>query len=366
MKIDVLTINDCPNSRAFNCPLLVARPLLEGHGVSLRFRFGDPHRPCKGDAIFINSRVFKEDWQRGQDSAIYAFLERAKRNSQRTFWFDTTDSTWCTQFGVLPYVDRFLKSQVFVDLSTYLKPFRTGRIYTDTFDALYACGEPEETYPVPKESDLGKIDVSWNTCFENYLESRHGLRARIKQRLRPYICHFVPETLAIRFAPVENRDRRGISCRVGLAHSRPAVAAHRRAIIERLAKRNVECGKIPLEEYFRELRQSQIGIGPFGVGEITLRDFEIIACGAALVKPDMGHLRTWPDLFRPNETYFPHRWDLDDFESLLDALEAEPERCHAAAKKAKESYRNAVAPQGMEHFAERLVNFTGRTLNEWK
>jgi spore maturation protein CgeB len=34
--------------------------------------------------------------------------------------------------------------------------------------------------------------------------------------------------------------------------------------------------------------------------------------GCLLVKPDMGHIRTEPNIFVPGETYVPVRWDFSD------------------------------------------------------
>jgi hypothetical protein len=118
---------------------------------------------------------------------------------------------------------------------------------------------------------------------------------------------------------------------------------------------NVPTAKISLSEYFSELRNSQIGVGPFGVGEITLRDFEIIICGAALIKPDMNHLETWPNLFQPDETYVPHKWDLSDLKEKLNGLIGNPDLRIQLAMKAQKNYKEAVSPEGLANFADRLI-----------
>jgi spore maturation protein CgeB len=45
---------------------------------------------------------------------------------------------------------------------------------------------------------------------------------------------------------------------------------------------------------------------------VCFRDYEAAAAGCLLVKPDMGHLRTSPNIFRDGETYVSVRWDLAD------------------------------------------------------
>jgi len=353
--IHILTNNDCPNSRAFNAPLLGAKEAFRRRGFSLHFSFGPPPSHAHGDILFINSNIFRPFW-RHSPNKIFCALSNYRQQAQKILWFDTTDSTWCTQFEAMPYVDRFLKSQWLKDRRPYLKPFRTGRIFTDAFDDLYHAGETPVDYPAARPEDLDKLGLSWNTCFENYTVDRHGLPARLRQRLRPWLANFAGERLTPTFDPPRNRRPVTVSCRVGLGHDRPSVVAHRRAILTTLAPFGVSGEKIPLSQYFQELRNSQIGIGRFGVGEITLRDYEIVLCGAALVKPDLGHLETWPDLFQPGRTYQPHRWDLADLREQVELLLAEPERRLALAEAAQEVYREALSETGMDAFAERLIS----------
>ncbi len=354
MLINVLTNNSCPNSRAFNFPLLASKCYFKDEGITLKF-FWKISEPCLNcDVLLINSNVFRTFWQ-AKKSDIFNFLDKARSRKIKIYWFDTTDSTWCTQFEVMPFVDKFLKGQILADKKTYLQRFRTGRIYTDFFDELYASGEKDEAYPLPSENDLVKMDISWNTCFENYSEGRFSISGKARHFLRPFTANFAKEAIRVGWtAPGKERMMR-ISCRVGRSHSRPSVADHRKAIIELLSKRSVGCGKISLPEYFSELRNSQIAVSPFGVGEITLRDFEIIICGAALVKPDMSHLKTWPDLYQPDKTYVSHKWDLSDFDAKLDYLQENPEKAVDLAAGAQDIYRMHLSAEGLEDFSKRLI-----------
>lgn len=352
--INVLTNNTCPNSRAFNFPLHLVRKLLEEKKLSAHFFYGFTNKIFEADYIFINSNVFRPHWR--DANVIFEFLKKARNKNLKILWFDTTDSTWVTQFPVLPYVDLFLKSQIFSDPTNYLKKFRTGRIFTDFFDDLYAAKEKETPYASP-DTDLllKKIRVSWNTCFENYTEKRYGVAGRLKWKLSPYL-HFTQKP-KIAFTPPENARKNLITCRLGATYARPSIVMHRKAVIEVMEKAGVECGKIPLKKFFSEMRNSRIGIGPFGFGEITLRDFEIIICGCVLVKPDISHLKTWPELFLPNKTYIPHKWDLSDLEEKIYKLIEHPDNVLEIARSAQEIYKNALSPEGQDEFVNRLVKY---------
>ena len=92
-------------------------------------------------------------------------------------------------------------------------------------------------------------------------------------------------------------------------------------------------------QYLRELRRSKLAVSPFGWGEICFRDFEIVASGAALVKPRVDHLNTWPPFFEPNVTYVPVAWDLADGRAVVAQILAAPGRRIAIAAAAQARLR---------------------------
>jgi len=354
--IHILTNNSCPNSVAFNAPLFASKKYFNEKNFSLKFFTNISKKIFASDIIFINSNIFRSYWKDRKED-IFTVLKKAKENKQFIVWFDTTDSTWCTQFEVIPYVDKFLKGQILKDKTLYLKPFKTGRIFTDTFNDLYNSQEVMVDYPPLDEKYIDKIGISWNTCFENYSESRYNYKNKIKRKLTDYILNHISKSFNVEFSPVSNLRDSQISCRVGLSHSRPSVIAHRVAINNTLNKRAVETMKVSLPEYFDELRTSQIGVGPFGVGEITLRDFEIIICGALLLKPDMSHLDTWPNLFINEKTCITHKWDLSDFDEKIDDILSHKKECVEIANNAQNVYKHALSENGMQEFVERLVKY---------
>ena len=261
---------------------------------------------------------------------------------------------------MLPFVDSFLKSHLLKDKTLYLKNFRTGRIFTDCFDDLYQSGEKKENYPPLPENELDKLGLSWAPCFEKYDENRYSIKRKIANCIRPFIYNFVKEKLKVDFFPVDSSRPKQYSARFGLTHSRPSVVDHRKAISGLLQKRGCECSRIPLPDYFREMRQAQISLSPFGVGEFCYRDYEAIICGSALVKPDMSHLETWPNLYQENKTYIPHKWDLSDLNEKLDFLLDNSDHCREIAKTAQKVYKEALSPSGIEEFSERLIQILNR------
>jgi hypothetical protein len=355
MKINILTNNSCPNSRAFNCPLFISKKLLADKNIYLSFHFKHSKKIFESDVLFINSNVFREHW--GSDKElIFNCCRNAKEQKQKVIWLDTTDSTWSTQLEILPYVDRFLKNQIFSDINQYLVKYKTGRVFTDFFNEIYDVEESEYSYSLPEKNQLHKIGVSWAPCFENYNEFRYSFSRKIQNLCRPLTANLLTETLNLKFTKPSTTRTQKISARFGLSHSRVTVVAHRKAVIKILEELDVDCSRIPLEDYFDEMRNSQISLSPYGVGEFCYRDYESIICGATLLKPDMSHMTTWPNFYQADKFYISHKWDLSDLKDKLDYLMDNQDYCMSIAEQAQKFYKSACSIEGMEQFTERIIN----------
>ncbi len=359
IRVNVITDNDLPGSRAFNCPLLATYELFREFGYELKFAFS-PESWWLGEAecLMINSNVFRQDWKTDKER-IFRFLEKAACGGKtKIFWFDTSESAMSNQFEVLPYVDCFLKSQLLIDKSLYMGKFKTGTVFGDFFKMLYGTeGDEEPDLAPPDPSQLHKLGVSWNICFENYSESRYGLGSRIRQELRRFSALPLPlqESLDIEFSEIAIERPVNVSCRIWTALGKPAFKAHRNAIAEAMLPLKAPSERIPTESYFEELRSSKIAVGAFGPGEITIRDFEIILSGAALLKPDLSHLETWPEIFQEGKTFLAYKWDLSDLREKAESLLENHSLRTSLAWEAQETYRRALSPHGLGIFVGRVV-----------
>lgn len=83
-------------------------------------------------------------------------------------------------------------------------------------------------------------------------------------------------------------------------------------------------------------------MSPFGCGEVCFRDFEAVLNDSLLLKPHMDHLETWPDIFRPGETYVPISWDGDDVVPTAAAWLADKRRRRNIVAAAKAAYTDAL------------------------
>lgn len=97
--------------------------------------------------------------------------------------------------------------------------------------------------------------------------------------------------------------------------------------------------------YLRELAASKLCFSPFGYGEVCWRDYEAAMCGSLLLKPDMSHVETYPDIFRAGETYVPLRWDLSDLQEKVRYYLARPQERARIATNAFETLQRYFREQ---------------------
>lgn len=351
LDVTVLTNNLNVNSKAFNFPILLNSKKLEMRKCKMNIYFSDAfvinnkfsddllHQDLLNcDVLIVNSKSIHNIWCNRREY-LYDFLTMGKNRGVRILWFDTHDSTACTEFDILPFVDLFLKNQILKNKEEYLEQNSRERIYVKYLNELYGIREERVlNWALPKKTELKKIMVSWNSCYENYTRTRSRIFYKFYQKyIRPN--QNFPLLNTVKFTPVEKKRNTNCSCRINKNYRWKAISQHRFEVENLLSNLDVVCDKVSLPLFWKELEDSLVSVGPFGLGEITLRDFEIIITGCALVKPDLSHMDTWPPLFHENETYIPFKWDLSDFIAIVEDLIIQTDKREFIANNAQRVYK---------------------------
>ena len=341
-----------PNGRAFLFPILVHRKLLRQFGVEVMI-FTDHKQIRAGcDALIVDSKYFRQWWTRDVDAILKIFTD-LRTYTDRLLYFDTTDSSGWVQTELLPLVDAYCKSQLLSDRRQYLQPMYGHRPFSNYYHQVNGVTDkdPEYSKAVEDENDLHKLRLSWNSGLADY--SLMGLlRMGLYQRI---LFPDLKYPTAIE-SPAKMRTLE-VSCRMGTQYPRDSVAYQRRRIREILQDR-MQTNKLSRRKYFSEMCTAKVVVSPFGFGEITLKDFEVFLTGGLLFKPDMSHMKTWPDLFVANETMITHSWDLDDIEERLEAILLDDNRRTAIATEAQNRYLKHL------HQGEIFANHFKRILGE--
>jgi len=260
------------------------------------------------------------DWRTPVQTMHETFAAaRAVRGGGKLVVFDTFDQTSTPFFDLLPLVDVYLKSKVLSLLPRYSERFDGGFVVTDYYRRTLGWDLAGwEFGSIPDPAYLDKILLGWNFAVSRrcrallqfnrrlpvpYARRRIDLHARITPRNRAQHDWY-------------ERSRQFAQEAVGSLRHRCRVTP---------------IGRIPPWRYFPELRRSKLVFSPFGWGEVCLRDYEAVCCGCLLVKPDISHLATSPDIFEAGVTYAPVRWDLSDLSEVCERyLSDEAAACRIA------------------------------------
>ena len=229
-------------------------------------------------------------------------------------FFDGDDDVCIKQPRMLPDVNLYVKKHVFADRRDYLKSYVGKSNLTDYVHRRFGFSFADDAYasePEPvAEDQLEKIVTGWNLALDSNILA---LYARVCAAPPP-----IERTVDVMFrGAIPNNWLRFLRQDV-----EPSLLSLRSTF-----KVIVPTERVDKEGYYREMMRSRICLSPFGYGEICWRDFEAILCGCLLIKPDMGHLQTAPNVFQPNVTYIPIRWDFSDLAEKCAYYLARPDEC---------------------------------------
>jgi len=216
--------------------------------------------------------------------------------------------------AVDPYIDHYLKKSLLRDRSRYLRPTLGDTNIADYYNRLY---------------DLDAKEVDWGTP-DSLLP---------KLRLSPNF-HTAPRflrKLAKGITYATGPRRFDVQTRLG-SKGTPVYSSMRTHAMEAIKSidglRLSPEGQVSYEAYMAEMEQSLFCFSPFGYGELCWRDIEGICTGSVMIKQDMSHLESLPDIYEAGVTYAPIRWDFADLPDVIENLRARPEDMKQMARTA--------------------------------
>jgi hypothetical protein len=241
-----------------------------------------------------------------------------RKKCGRIAFLDNSDASGTTQFEVLEAYDLYFKKQLYVDRTAYSRKEQDNRIHCEFYrNQMRLEAQPASSPRVAlAASDYSRVKLSWNLCLSNNVQPGRG--ARIRRGLAR-----IPLPLPAR----HEKARDKVFARWSQNHSLAAVAFQRRelelAMSRHESSKSILVGTTTPRRYLRELRSAIAVVSPFGFGELCYRDLEAFCAGVALLKPDVGHLETWPPIYHAGETYVSLPWDITSMaESILHLLQS--------------------------------------------
>jgi len=334
-------------------PVIKWRSQLRKAGYNIQlFKSHQNKRILYQDIVIIDYRYYRYltiHQNRYPDlSFIRKFMVELKKNKIKIILFDTGDGAGGRQWELINYVDLLWKKQVLKDRKEYSlnKGRNSYMVFLPEYNLSKHVEEGNLSYqseyiPCP-EDQIHKIRVAWNIGMVDY-------------RVFPLsnYCPVGTSRLLNRLykTPVfnDNLDGKPIDSvfRGKINRDKENYAFQRNKVIELFQKEKYPgyiTGEIvPKKKYLEEMRKSKTCVSPFGWGEVCFRDFEAIINGCLLIKPDMAHLETWPDLYRKNETYVSLKWDMSDLEQTLNEVVTHFDDYKPLIKNAQYLYKETIS-----------------------
>lgn len=259
----------------------------------------------------LTNHVIFQFWLGDSEDRISQIIRKVEsmNNIHKTVFLDSfanTDLRFLNNFG---RIDLYYKKSLFNELNEFTRTNYGDTNLSNFYGNLYDINQPPVNWQVPCQ-EFHKLRLSPNFLTD------------------PSLMSWLLRESADRF----NAKERGIDVHARLGGTS---AAGWYGEMRRDAERRIGALKgvstvvgtgIKQRRFRKELKRSKICFSPFGYGEICWRDIEAIAAGAVLLKPDMSHLRTEPNLYQADETYVPIRWDFLDLEDRIDELLADEDR----------------------------------------
>jgi len=265
-------------------------------------------------------------------------FETARAVGARCIVFDGDDDQCVLWPEMVSACDAYIKKHLFADFENYRKPYIGKNNLTDyaarTYGVDFSTDIIPETPPL-SEKQVAKIILGWNIALDDKI---FNLTRDIKPSKLQLSRHV------------------DVSCRASVGSEQWTYGMRNDAVkaINAMSEKFdifAPTDRVSQQEYYDEMLNSRITLSPFGFGELCWRDFEAIACGSVLVKPDMSHIDTYPDLFVPGETYLPIAWDYSNLEEVCASILDDKAARDRMVLNARKKLLDALSPK---RFIERL------------
>lgn len=268
--------------------------------------------------------IFKGRYNQREDNI--SLLKTLKSIYHRVVFWDESDGADSLHGELLPEVDIYLKKQILRDKSLYMKPAYGEQQFSDYYYRKYNVPDDRVLIreAVIDKIQLNKLHFSWNIGASIYPFSR--VKRRIFNLTHDHIglnrWNHLYRWVSGRTKTVDRGIRKPqIQARFGYRAYPNSIAYQRKLFLDKIkGSQTYLTGRITKNQFQKEMLKVSAVLSPFGFGEICHRDFEAIVSGAVVIKPEMNHIDTFPNVYIPDETYVPIQWNgegLEEAESIV-------------------------------------------------
>jgi len=354
MNIAIITIYDGFN-RGEICdffPIIKWRRKFKQEGVHFRFFRNHLNKHILDyETVFIDHRYYQFvifQYEKYKDTGfLIEFMNILRANGNRVIFFDHGDRPNSEQWHFIEHCDLFVKKQLFKNRKLYTKDrgFKNKIEFTDAYDLSdeqkrknhengrrFKCCPKDQAYKIQMGWSIGMYDYREFPFTKYYPFGKRRLLNSI-YKLPKFTIDFTDKDIDSSFRGDTNKGDENY-------------AWQRNQVIKYLRENRdykFKTGKIiPKKQYWLELRKSKTCLSPFGHGEICYRDFEAIIAGCVLIKPDMDHIDSYPNVYIKNETYVDLQWDLENMREKVEKVIDNYDDYKDMVRQTQKIYKNQI------------------------
>lgn len=300
--------------------------------------------------VFKGNEVFKNNEQKKRE-----FIENFRKRFDRIIILDDGAGSDSLHVEYLDLVDLYYKGKLLRDRENYLKPMYGRQLFTNYYHERFGVNDNAiKMREAPAHPDLiKKLRVSWNLGYGIYplpgrtlvKFAKEVIKLGRTRLLRPWFIYNYKKMIDALDKPVDITTKlKKVQARFGKSVLPETVGYQRNVFLQKCFNSElVLSGSVSPKFYNKEMSRVVGVLSLFGWGEVCFRDFETIISGALLIKPDMSHLETWPDIYKSGRTYLPVDWDGDNLVDVISSVANNPEEYTRIIEGGKKAYRNALA-----------------------
>lgn len=308
----------------------------------------------EGDCVilvrtFKGNKLFADEDQKKRD-----YVMDFKRRFNRVIMLDDGAGSDSLHYEYMDLVDLYYKGKLLRDKSNYLMPMYGRQIFTNYYNEKFGIvDEKVKLRESPSDSCLlKKLRISWNLGYGLYPAPNKNLSRLVRaannlslsKTLKPWFVYSYKRMIKQTELPV-NYDKKlnKVHARFGYK-SFPNTIGHQRKVFMQLCanSKNVITGTIKPGTYNKEIKKIGAVLSPYGWGEVCFRDFEAVINGGLLIKPNMDHIETWPDIYQSSKTYVPIDWDGSNLLDTIDYVSSHINEYAHIIETAKDEYRKSL------------------------
>ena len=330
IRINILVGDESRGLELFNGywrPIFLHHELFKGLQIEFKFFFKISEHIYAGDFLIISSRFFGKLTSDPKNRFVLKFLENLNKKDIKIIWFDLRDSAGTTQFHVLPYVDFYVKKQIYKDFKTYTKNLYGGREYSNYYYENYGIKD-KDLYLMTK-LDLKykeKILLGWNLGVRNFKYYAKPKFNKISLFLKNKIEYYLNKNISCDESVLLSSRAKKYNL---FANNRTQISRNTVRFQRELFKKKINQTtfndslidvNIDFNNFYKILSETKILLSLFGWGEVCYKEFEATVCGCSFIAPEMSNILTWPNIYKKNATYIPVDWNLNNLNSVLNML----------------------------------------------